>query len=265
MTAARSLLRTVLLLGSALSASAVLGAAEQVVAQSEGGARFVVAPYLLAANISGNVGLGRASGVPVDIDTGDLLDHLEAGGMLHAEMWVKDWGVLGEVVFMTLGEEATATGPLGATELTADIEVTEAMYELALAHRFTRGRLDLDVIAGIRVWDLSVDADLSGALVENGITGDETWVDPLIGVRGDYHLTDTWSLIVRGDIGGFGVGSDFAWNAAAYLGWAPARWCTLLAGYRAVGVDYDNDEDGQGAFAYDTITNGAVLGAAFLF
>jgi hypothetical protein len=117
----------------------------------------------------------------------------------------------------------------------------------------------------VRIWDLSTEVDLSGAFVENGISQDDLWVDPLIGARILWHFADRWSLIGRGDIGGFGVGSDFAWNASAYVGFEAARWCTLVLGYRAIGVDYDNDENGSGAFAYDVITNGGVLGAAFTF
>jgi hypothetical protein len=245
--------------------SASLSAADQVVIDTKEGARFIVAPYLLAANITGEVGIGRASGVPVEVDTGDIFEHLETGGMLHGEMWVRNWGVLGEVVFMTLSDTMTATGPLGATELTADAKLTEAVYELALAYRPLSGPLTVDVIAGIRVWDLSTEVDLSGALVENNITADETWVDPLVGARVDWRFADQWSLIGRGDLGGFGVGSEFAWNAAAYVGWSPATWCTLLLGYRAVSVDYDNETDGRGHFRYDVITHGGVLGAAFGF
>ncbi len=223
--------------------SSLLAAAEPAVAGGDDGLRWQITPYVLAANIAGDVTMGRAAGVPVEVDTGQILDHLDIGGMLHAEVWYQRWGFLAEVVGMKLSDSVTATGPAGQTSLTADVEITEMVYEAALAYRLTSDeRITADLVAGARIWDLSTKVNLSGAHVENGISQDDLWVDPLLGARALWRFADRWSLIGRGDIGGFGVGSDFAWNASAYVGFEAAHWCTLVLGYRAIGVDYDNED-----------------------
>lgn len=60
----------------------------------------------------------------------------------------------------------------------------------------------------------------------------------MVGLRGIFQLSEHWLIIVGGDIGGFGVGSDFAWSALGLFGY---QWKGLgldwavLAGYRALG------------------------------
>ena len=45
-------------------------------------------------------------------------------------------------------------------------------------------------------------------------------------------------LVMRGDVGGFSVGSKFTWNASAVLGYSISRVVSLGLGYRALYVDY---------------------------
>ena len=89
------------------------------------------------------------------------------------------------------------------------------------------------------------------------------WVDPFVGARILYYATENWSLALATDIGGFGANSDFSWNVLGTVGWDITDWFTLATGYRALGVDYDNDKSGRSSFSYDTITHGPLVG--FLF
>jgi hypothetical protein len=68
---------------------------------------------------------------------------------------------------------------------------------------------------------------------------------------------------VRGDIGGFGAGSDFSWQALATYN---AKLCdgngyTLdgFVGYRALAVDY-HQGSGIRRYEMDTIQHGPILG-----
>ncbi len=69
---------------------------------------------------------------------------------------------------------------------------------------------------------------------------------------------------LRGDIGGFGVGSDFAWQAIATLRWQFSPRTGVGLAYRHLDMDY---EDGKGAnrFLYDVATSGPALGVVFTF
>ena len=72
------------------------------------------------------------------------------------------------------------------------------------------------------------------------------------------------TLVWRGDIGGFGVGSDFSWHTTAYASWQVAEHGNLLIGYRHLDVDY---EDGSGAsrFKMDVSEGGPTVGFAWGF
>ena len=46
---------------------------------------FIVAPYALMPNISGDASVGRVDNVDVDVSTSDILDSLDLGAMLQLE------------------------------------------------------------------------------------------------------------------------------------------------------------------------------------
>ena len=79
-------------------------------------------------------------------------------------------------------------------------------------------------------------------------------------------VAEDWFLTARGDVGGFGVGSDFSWNAQAGVGYEVSTLFTLVAQYRALGVDFNNDKAGTADYLlYDTITHGPLVGFVFRF
>ena len=69
----------------------------------------------------------------------------------------------------------------------------------------------------------------------------DDWWDPFIGLRGRLNLGEAWYLTAKGDVGGFGVGSDFTWQAEAALGCQITGYIFAEAGYRALGTDYEGD------------------------
>jgi hypothetical protein len=73
-------------------------------------------------------------------------------------------------------------------------------------------------------------------------------------VRARYNFTPAIYVIGRGDIGGFGVGSDLMWQTEAALGFQLTHSIYAELGYRALSFDYDKD-----GFTFDTITHGAQI------
>jgi hypothetical protein len=82
----------------------------------------------------------------------------------------------------------------------------------------------------------------------------DDWFDPHLGLRGRYHFNDRFYFAAMGDVGGFGVGSEFTWQAEAALGCYVTPRIFTEVGYRALGVDYDED-----GLTYDMITHGAQI------
>jgi hypothetical protein len=109
-----------------------------------------------------------------------------------------------------------------------------------------------DVMAGVRGVELSLDAQVAGFDAD----ASEAWVDPWIGGRGSLPLRGGWSLEGYGDAGGFGVGSDFTWQAIGTLAWSSERWRFDL-GYRALAVRFDDDD-----LDVDMVAHGPILGVA---
>ena len=72
--------------------------------------------------------------------------------------------------------------------------------------------------------------------------GDRQWVDPYVGVRGRLNLTDAVYAAGRADIGGFGVGSDVAWQLFGGVGVQMTERVDLEAGWRHLAFDYDKDD-----------------------
>lgn len=151
-------------------------------------------------------------------------------------------------------------------ELSADLKTDSFTGALMLEYRaLATDQLTFDVMAGARVW--SVDNDISAKLKSDGtevgaLSGSDgaTWVDPMIGVKTRIDTDTPFFLTAWGMIGGFGVSSDFAWDAMGGIGYQWNDTISTIVGYRALSVDYSND-----GFEYDVIQHGAIAGVAIRF
>jgi hypothetical protein len=172
-------------------------------------------------------------------------------------------------------------GTLGAA-LSADYRcwIVEAgfMYE---TNRFKWGNsaaetdTNLDLLAGLRYWhqELDVNVALAGTLNVDGLivsgatalarSGGVDWADPFIGARLTHTLHPGEELMLRGDFGGFGVGSQFTWQLlgtyTSYLGSHAGIDFNGYLGYKALSVDYDQGV-GTGRYEFDVIQHGPVVG-----
>ena len=96
------------------------------------------------------------------------------------------------------------------------------------------------------------------------VEGDESWVDPFVGLRTFIDLSEKASFSLRGDIGGFGIGSDIALNGQALFAYRLRNWIALHAGYRVLYQDF-SDGSGASEFAWDVTMHGPVFGAELKF
>jgi hypothetical protein len=86
------------------------------------------------------------------------------------------------------------------------------------------------------------------------------WFDPYVGLRGRYNFNKVFYTAVRGEIGGFGVGSDLMWEVEGVIGINLTRCIFTEVGYRALSVDYEND-----GLLFDTITHGPQITTGITF
>lgn len=90
--------------------------------------------------------------------------------------------------------------------------------------------------------------------------GDQWWFDPIVGVRGQLNFTRWLFLAAQGDVGGFGAGSQIAWNVQTTLGVNFTRNVFGEIGYRYMYVDYSN-----GGFLYNMNSYGLFSGLGVRF
>lgn len=86
------------------------------------------------------------------------------------------------------------------------------------------------------------------------------WFDPYVGLRSRYNFNKVFYTAVRGEIGGFGAGSDLMWQAEGVIGCQITRNIFSEIGYRALSFDYNQD-----GFLFDTITHGPQITTGFTF
>ena len=87
----------------------------------------------------------------------------------------------------------------------------------------------------------------------------ETWADPVVGLKGRVSINPQFYLTSWALIGG-GASSDIVWDLMGGAGYQFTDSFSAVVGYRAAGVDYEND-----GFVYDTVQHGPILGAVFHF
>jgi hypothetical protein len=90
------------------------------------------------------------------------------------------------------------------------------------------------------------------------------WVEPIVGLKLKQPLGRRCHFTMEGDIGGFGAGSDFAWQLFPVVGIDVSKHATLGIGYRVLSEDYQTGSGNQ-MFKYDVVTQGPVLGMSFNF
>jgi hypothetical protein len=91
----------------------------------------------------------------------------------------------------------------------------------------------------------------------------DDWFDPVIGVRGRLNLSKAFYLTAETDVGGFGIGSDIAWQGYAALGCEITRNIYSEVGYRALYDDYRDESDRN--FLYKLWFQGVQITAGLRF
>jgi len=215
-----------------------------------------LAPYLWGAAMSGSTTVGPVE-ADVDVSFSDILDNLEMGFMGTYRATRGQFSVTVDGIYMGLG--ADGRGPAGYTK--ANIDLDQSALEVDVGYEVMER---LVVLAGLRYNDLSVGIEATGPLGTRKADQGESWIDPVIGAAYTIPFADRWSFTLRGDIGGFGVGSNFAWQGLGTLRWRAWERTSVLAAYRYIKMDYDTGKDAR-YFEYDMSLSGPALGVAFTF
>ena len=197
--------------------------------QVEDNWRFVVAPYLWLTQVSGSVYYGGSEISSSTISAGNILSHLNFGGMVELEAHKGDYGVIADIIYASLGN--TASKPVGPrVNATADTTITQLVYTIAGTYTVAKSPgLYTEVLLGGRVVQLDSKTNYSiNGETPIGLTANANTIvaDPVVGLKGRVRISDSdWFVPFYADIGGggssqvttmafLGVGRSFEWGDA---------------------------------------------------
>jgi hypothetical protein len=223
---------------------------------------FLTDVYVMFPYMDGELGIGNVITVPVDANPGDIFSKLKFAAMLYLEAHTDKWAITSDFVYMNLKQEVTPGTLLHSGNAAAE----QFVWEPAGFYRITSF---LELGAGGRLNNLQAGIDVRRNVFPAGteeVAGNtsKTWFDPILIARLSADIKDKWLFRLRGDIGGFGLGSDFTWQLQAYAGYRFSKMFQLSAGYRVLSTDYDK---GTGAerFIFNVDEFGPVLRFGFNF
>ena len=215
--------------------------------QSGGDWEYELKPlYVWGAGISADTAV-NGTGAPLDTDYSFFsLSNIEMAGSIALNGNNGRWGFNLDAAFVDFSDDFT----LGS--LTTEVGVDGGIYEV-------NGEFYLNeswvIYAGARHLTLDAEIDLStGAGVSRG----KDWIDPIIGLHFQRQFNDSWYTYLSGDIGGFGVSSDFTGKFEASVGYRFTETISAELGYRYFKVDFEKDR-----FVFDAAIQGIVFGVVF--
>lgn len=229
-----------------------------VVAEQRSSWTYDFSTYYWAASISGQISI---DGQEIDIEDGGdggLSAPALLGFLGQFEAHHGPWSYVFAPIFISATDMKGGQPP----NTDANVDIHAQVHELFVAREMGAG---WEWMAGARYQKLDTSMDLSvGGVFQSAHESTRTWTDPIVGLRYHSDLGGDWSLHARGDVGGFGVGSDFAWNASALFDYRFSELFGMFLGYRALSFRWE-DLGGSGRTAYDLSMFGPVIGASFSF
>lgn len=266
----------------AFSATTAAGADKVVVAPAMVGEApewaFQATAYLWATGLDGNVSpFRRAPTLSVEKSFSDVMDDLNFGGFLNIWGRYDRFVLSGDLMYVDT-TDSKAAGPLPALQIPglptlppgaaidATVDTQEFMATLQAGYRvIDADGFSLDALAGARFWHISNDVSVTAShrlLGSVSASHKESfgWVDPVIGARAFFSLTDKLSVQGQVDIGGFGAGSDLTWSALATVNYVFTDTLSVSAGYKVLDVDYAHD-----GHVFDSRLSGPVFGLTYRF
>ncbi|PIF34496.1 hypothetical protein CLU81_5147 [Flavobacterium sp. 9] len=228
----------------------------------EQGWSFYAEPYVMFPNMSGKTALGNLPEMNVDVKSNKIFDQLQFGAMLYLEASNEKWNLNSDLLYMDIGQGVKSSTLINNGDVTAK----QLGWELAGLYKVRPG---LEVGVGALLNSIKLELDINRNTIGGGTTNikkemTQTWVDPMVIAVFKNTPAEKFLYKVRGEIGGFGIGSQFAWQFQAYAGYRFSELFQIQAGYRIISLDYDTG-NGADYFLYNVDTSGPVVKFGFHF
>ena len=206
----------------------------------DSGWSFAFSPYAWTPGLTSSVETAWGT-VEVDKSIGDVLSDLDLAFMGAFEARNGPWSLIADLFYANLSQSRST--PLGVLFSRVEIETEAKLLSGYAGYRvFEGGQVAVDLMAGFRVNSINLDLSLTPGLIGGQSFGmSETWVDPLIGGRARFAITDRWFATALVDVGGFRAGSDLTWQIFGSVGYQfNERW-SVQGGWRYVAIEKEID------------------------
>jgi hypothetical protein len=261
--------------------------------------QFQVTPFVWALELDGNLTI-EGLDVSVDIDFGEIWDHLDFTGMLQVRAQNDRWILNIDGFYakrsadsgVDLQSDLSVQLPFKDFNLPVDVDVDLSLdIKLAFVQFYlgyevfnqvlgksspgaTGPRLIVAPYGGVRYtyWDtrasvrLKEDVGPFSANQSFKFDQSEDWLDLVFGVDVGLLNLDKFSIVARADVGGFGIGngSDLVWSASALVGYDLTPNVAVVVGYHVLDYDFETGR-GINEFKLDAQLRGPVLAVRIVF
>ena len=198
---------------------------------------FMIAPYAWIAWDKGDITVLNRKAT-IDMTPKDTKNALDSGLQLHLEANKNRWTFLLDTTYLELSD--SSTGALGTTT----VNFKQVLVDFGEFYKFmsyptdnANSRIDFEGFFGGRYWYLKNKISLP---INWSDTRTKKWLDPVIGGRLLYYIRDSWVLSLNGNIGGFGLISNFTWQVKALAMFKFNRYIGIGVGFHALHVNYED-------------------------
>jgi opacity protein-like surface antigen len=202
-----------------------------------------------------NIGVG---GTEATLSFKEALENLDMAFMGAFEASNGRWGFLADYMMTDLSFGNDTPGPAFSGLNTA--MKTRIFNGYATYRVYQAPTVNLDLAAGFRWFSAKTDMTLLPGLSPGRTSSvNENWVDPVIGVRAQFELSEKWSGTAFADYGGFSSDSE-TWQVLLTADYEINENWAARVGYRHIVVDHDLNGT---AFSFDQ--SGPIFGVAYRF
>lgn len=250
-------------IGCCLIAGATLLSTNAFAAES--GWRFGVAPYAWLSGVDATVSAGGRS-ASADLSFTDLISDVDMSFMGLGSIRYNRFVVFGQLDYVDLSNEADIKADIGPAPLPVgaeiDLEMETMILTLAAGYQFDIfGEHSLDVLIGMREFDLEIDLGISG----NKVSEQEELRDAIIMLSPAFQLSEKWEFQALVSYG-FAGDSDTTYELQPQLHYRIRPNLKAGFGYRKLYYDEKSGQKGTPGFReFDGDLNGFILGIAWAF
>ncbi len=221
---------------------------------ADDGWKYEVTPYLWAAGMSGSTG---PTGMVADVDMSfsEVVENLDGGFILHMQATKGQWNTWFDYVRLDIA----ADGEVRIFDI--NMNMSQTLAEAGVAYQL-QSMEQISFLGGLRYMNVDTNIKFRVPPVDGRkkVSFGENWVDPFIGIKGNWPINDKWSIVARADVGGFGVGSDLTWAVQGLANYQFGEKWSFKFGYRHMDFDYDDN-----GFVFDMAESGLLIGAGYKF